>query len=146
MVLCPIVAPSVGFAQAVNVQASAAVRATATVVPSIGITSPEDNSITLSDQSIGFREIVEDGKGRTALSVHRLLVRFPALTSTSVSLETAAGHKDYFTLAEYDDGHTRIFAGNSSRQGAMLLDLCDVCSEITDADGHLVVTLIYTEN
>lgn len=134
-------------AQASGGQASASIRATATVVPSLGMTSPEEDAVFLSDaESFGIRDMVRSCSGSGTLAAHQMLVRFPSLTSTVVTVESGSESIDRFSLAEWSQEHQPRSSGALSSPGAMIVDLADACGQLSDDCECVVVTLIYTEN
>lgn len=141
-----VLAPN-GHAQLHANQASASIRATATVVSAMGITAPEDDLVRLSGhETIGVRSLGEKAESTGVLSLHRLLVRYPSQSSTMVSIESGHQEIDRFSLEQWNSMSKADHTTGLSRPGAMLLDLCETCQEINSPDDELVVTLIYTEN
>jgi len=120
-----------GSAQTFGGQASAKIQATATVVPSLGMTAPEDNEVSLSaGQAFGVRDIDKLASGHDALSIHRLLVRFPSLSSTLVTVESDTKSIDRFSLADWSEQSRERSSGEITGPGAMLVDLSRVRQSI----------------
>lgn len=119
-------------------QASASIQATATVVQSLGVTSPEDNLLRVSTSTDpDVVDVPVNEISRHALSLHRMLVRYPSDGSVVISIESDAGTIQNFPLES---------AMEPSQPGAVVLDLDDIDRNLVASGSDCVLTLIYSEN
>ncbi len=135
-----------GFAGSAGETATGSIRAMATVVAPLGVTSPEDNRVTTSPLNIfGVRDISRP-QGAQALSLHRLLVRYPSAGSVMVSVQAESRTLDSFSLQQWTDSENNEASSEWSRPGAVIIDLSEQFECVTDPESECVITLIYTEN
>jgi hypothetical protein len=140
-------AVTVGVAsgEMVSEPASASIKVTATVVPSLGGSAVEGN--WLSTSSAETTPILPaESCGAKALSHHRLLIRFPAVSSVAVSVESASGRSDYLSLDDWGGTASVNSELPALQPGALLVDLKRIPNTVTESDSTCTVTLIYTEN
>lgn len=129
-------------AQTYTDQASATIQVTATVVPSLGVTSPDDNLLySNAAHNPGVIDVAVNKTGTEALSMHRMLVRYPSLGSVVVSIESDSKAAESFALARWHQDEPDL-----SRPGAVVLDLEDIDRELTANGSDIILTLIYSEN
>ena len=130
-------------AQTYTDQASASIQATATVVQTLGVTSPEDNFLRADgNPDAGVIDVAVNDPANI-LSMHRMLVRYPSLGSVVVSIESDSDDTETFALAQWHDSGGEA---DLLHPGAILLDLNDVSREVAVDGSDCVVTLIYSEN
>ena len=127
--------------------ARGSIRAMATVVAPLGMTSPEDNRVTMSPLTgLGVRDIRRQPQGVQALSLHRLLVRYPSAGSVAVSVRSGSLTLDNFSLQQWIESSDSEASSQWSRPGAVIIDLSEQFECVTDPESECVITLIYTEN
>ena len=141
------ISASAGFAGNSDGTATVSIRAMATVVPPLGVTSPEDNRVMTSPlTSLGVRDINSRSQGAQALSLHRLLVRYPSVGSVIVSVQAESRTLDSFSLQQLTESENNDARSEPSGPGAVIIDLSEQFECVTDPDSDCVITLIYTEN
>lgn len=142
-----VMSASVGLAESHCQTASGSIRAVATVVAPLGVTSPEDNRVTMSSKnSFGLRDISRQSQGVYALSLHRMLIRYPSVGSVMVSIEAEPGTLDSFPLTQLTTIGSCMAGSGPSHPGAVIVDLSQHFNCVTDPESECVITLIYTEN
>jgi hypothetical protein len=135
----------VAFGDTVSEPASATIKATATVVPSLGGSAVEGNWLSSSSGETAPIPPAESC-GARALSLHRLLIRFPSMGSVAVSVESASGRSDILSLNGWGETASVNSELTALQPGAMMMDLTRIPNALTGSDSTCIVTLIYTEN
>ncbi len=144
---CVVLAITCAYGETFQGSASAAIQATATVVPPLGISSPEDNLLVQSPwKTIEVKSLSGDAPGAEALSIHRLMIRAPSLESVAVSIESESGTTCKQSLAESDGFRITTVASQPLQPKAVLVNLDGFHDSFALSDTCYIITLIYTEN
>ncbi len=136
-----------GVAEMFIGRASASISATATVVPSLGITSPEDTLLTTAAMSqVGMTMPLSGGDESNPVLLDKLFLRSPAPGSVLITVTSDDDPVGWSISPRDVDFQFASVAHDLYRPGGLLLDLNDAVGQLSSGCESCTVTLIYTEN
>ncbi|MEW6412758.1 MAG: hypothetical protein AB1483_09835 [Candidatus Zixiibacteriota bacterium] len=136
-----------GVAEMFIGRASASISATATVVPAIGIVSPEDTLLTMSPQTqIGMTMASWGESSEESLRLDNLFLRSPSVGSVLIEVSSDDDTQGRFSGPAVRHLRFASVSADPYQPGNALLDLNEVIGSLSADCGSCTITLIYTEN
>jgi len=137
LAVCLFLIPSVQSGQ--SGEASAAIRASATVVNPTGLTLFDSSAIQSVSSELGFET---DNLHRKPVNV--VLVHFPPGSSVLLMLEAEGEQVDQFALSESANLSNHATRDSRSLLGGYLLERQALTESLPEGSSNCVVTLIHT--